>query len=77
MWKRSIKKMINKSEVQKRMKALRMNANLTQKDVAKIVGIKPENYQRYEYGKIEPRITKAVRIAEALHTTPQAIWGSG
>lgn len=68
--------MINKYEVQKRMKKLRADAKMTQKDVATSIGILPENYQAYEYGHIEPKVTKAIRIAEVLHTTPQAIWGN-
>lgn len=60
-----------------KIKELRIRLNKTQEDIALESGITKISYQRYERGELEPKFSKAVRIAEALHTTPQAIWGSG
>lgn len=68
---------MNTKKVNETIKKLRFEQNKTQEDIAFESGISKMSYQRYERGELEPKFTKAVRIAEALHTTPQAIWGSG
>lgn len=65
------------NKINNKIKELRIGLNKTQEDVALESGITKISYQRYERGELEPKFSKAVRIAEALHTTPQAIWGSG
>lgn len=65
------------NKINNKIKELRIRLNKTQEDVALESGITKISYQRYERGELEPKFSKAVRIAEALHTTPQAIWGSG
>lgn len=64
------------NKINNKIKGLRVGLNKTQEDVALESGITKISYQRYERGELEPKFSKAVRIAEALHTTPQAIWGS-
>lgn len=64
------------NKINNKIKELRVGLNKTQEDVALESGITKISYQRYERGELEPKFSKAVRIAEALHTTPQAIWGS-
>lgn len=65
------------NKINNKIKELRIGLNKTQEDIALESGITKISYQRYERGELEPKFSKAVRIAEALHTTPQAIWGSG
>lgn len=57
------------------MKSRREALGLTQKDMADKLHIKVRSYQRYESGEREPRLEMAVRIAEILNTTVEAIWG--
>ena len=40
--------------------------DLTQANLAKIVGITETHYQRLEYGKTEPKIQTAQKLAKAL-----------
>ena len=65
------------NKINNKIKELRIGLNKTQEDIALESGITKISYQRYERGELEPKFSKAVRIAEALHTTPQAIWASG
>lgn len=52
----------------------------TQTQVAKSVGISPQAYQRYEYGRNEPSVRTAIRIADALeiqdYSTFKALFGA-
>lgn len=68
---------MNGNKINNTIRELRKRLNKTQEDIALESGITKISYQRYERGELEPKFSKAVRIAEALHTTPQAIWGSG
>lgn len=68
---------MNGNKINNTIRELRKRLNKTQEDIALESGITKMSYQRYERGELEPKFSKAVRIAEALHTTPQAIWGSG
>ena len=68
---------MNHNGINNKMRELRKRLNKTQEDIALESGITKISYQRYERGELEPKFSKAVRIAEALHTTPQVIWGSG
>lgn len=68
---------MNGNKINNTIRKLRKRLNKTQEDIALESGITKMSYQRYERGELEPKFSKAVRIAEALHTTPQAIWGSG
>ncbi len=46
------------------LKALRINKYLTQKDVAKLVGVNQTTYGRYELGQIEPNIETIMKLAD-------------
>lgn len=54
---------------------LRQQANLSQKEIAEKVGISELAYQRYEYGTRVPEARTAIRIAQALGTTVEKLWG--
>lgn len=58
-----------------RLKEKREALNLTQKQVADMVGIPYQAYQRYETGKIIPNAVLAVRISRALKTTVEELYG--
>lgn len=57
-----------------KLKKLRQQANLTQKQLADVAGVTDTCYQRYEYGDTEPRVRTAIRIAKALNTTVEELW---
>lgn len=59
----------------------RQNTGLTQVEFAKKVGIAKRGYQRYEADATsneyrEPKVTTAIRIAKALGTTVEKLWGN-
>lgn len=49
-----------------KLKAAREKSGKTQAQVAKEVGISVAQYQNIEYGKSEPGVRTAIRIAEVL-----------
>ena len=51
-----------------------MKAEKTQAQMAKDAGISEVAYQLYEYGKREPGVKTAIRIADALGTTVEEIF---
>lgn len=57
-----------------RLKNARMKAEKTQAQMAKDAGISEVAYQLYEYGKREPGVKTALRIADALGTTVEEIF---
>ena len=48
---------------------LRTERGLTQADVAKAIDIRTLTYQRYEYGELEPRLSKLIALADFYHLT--------
>ena len=48
------------------LKRARKDAGLTQKQVAEIIGITVETYQRYEYAGRIPRADIAIAISDAI-----------
>lgn len=46
-----------------RLKELRKQSPYTQKQIAEILGMAPNAYQLYEYGKREPNISKLLQLA--------------
>lgn len=46
--------------------AARKQSDKTQAQIAKEIGFAEVAYQRYEYGKREPKVTTAIKIANAL-----------
>lgn len=52
----------------------RLSARKTQAQVASEVGIQEAVYQRYEYGVNEPAVATAIRIAQVLETSVEAVF---
>lgn len=48
----------------KRLRALREDSDIKQKDIAKILQIKPNTYNRYECGVNEPDISTLIKLAD-------------
>lgn len=59
------------------LQAARERSGKTQARVAREVGISEQMYQRYEYGKCEPCVRTANRIARAVNSTTEYLWGFG
>ena len=57
------------------IKVARKQSRKTQKQVANEIGIAENAYQQYEYGKIIPNVKTGNRIARALGTTSEKLWG--
>ena len=55
------------------MRNRRLELNLTQTDVAELVGIPQPHISSMERGVFAPTITTIARIAEALRCTPSAL----
>ena len=53
----------------------RRNSGKTQAQVAKEIGMIKTAYQRYEQGKVLPNVVTAIKIAKALNTTVEDLWG--
>ena len=58
------------------LRAAREASGKTQAQVAKEVGLSEQMYQRYEYNKCKPRVQTAIRIARALNTTVEKLFGA-
>ena len=57
------------------IKAAREQSGKTQPQVAKELQIGIRLYQRYEYGEVTPNAKVGNRIARALGTTSEKLWG--
>ena len=53
----------------------REKAGKTQAQVAKEALVSTRGYQKYELDGAMPNIGTAIRIAKALHTTVEQLWG--
>lgn len=49
-----------------RFKQVRLENKLTQRQVAGMLGITEQSYQRYEYGKVVPSALVLISLADAL-----------
>lgn len=58
-----------------KLKKRREELNLTQKQVAERCGIKESHYQGYENDRHAPIVSMAIKIAKALETTVESLWG--
>ena len=58
------------------IKAARRKLNQTQAEVSKKIGVATNAYQQYEYGNATPNAKLAIRIARALDTTVEELWGT-
>ena len=52
-----------------RLRTLRKQSPLTQKDIAAKIGVSPRTFQQYELGKIEPNIEKLILLSHIFHVT--------
>ena len=57
-----------------RIKELRARHDMTQEDLAKIVGVRRETIVFLEKGKYNPSLKLAHRVAKALHTTIEELF---
>lgn len=51
----------------------RKRANLSQTQLAKLVGVSQQTINRYEDGTRQPSITDGVKLADALNTTSKIL----
>lgn len=58
-----------------RLKERRKELGLTQKQVAERAGLSWQVYQRYELGVRTPIATTTIKVARALETTVEALYG--
>ncbi len=58
-----------------RLKQLRKERGLTQKEMAELLGLKLRAYQYYESGEHEPSLEKLVIIADTFHTSADYLTG--
>ena len=59
------------------LRAAREQSGKTQAQVARETGISEAQYQNIEYDKNEPRVRTANRIARAVNSTTEKLWGFG
>lgn len=52
-----------------RLRTLRKQSPLAQKDIAAKIGVSPRTFQQYESGKIEPNIEKLILLSQIFHVT--------
>ncbi len=58
-----------------KLKKRREQLALTQKQVAERIEVDYQAYQQYEYGKLIPNAKLACKIARALETTVEELYG--
>ncbi len=58
-----------------RIKTLRENNQLTQAALGKAIGVNKATVNRYETGVLDIKRTIAIKLAEALNTTPAYLMG--
>ncbi len=52
-----------------RLKQLRLSLNLTQKDMAELLGITTRGYRNYELGAREPELSTLIKLADRFHVS--------
>ena len=60
-----------------RIQSARKAKNLTQKQLAELIGVVTGTIQQYELNKRQPRIEQLQKIADALDTSIQQLLGLG
>ncbi len=58
------------------LRAAREKSGKTQAQVAKEAGIAERLYQSYEYEKNEPKVRTAIRIAKAVDSSVEELFGA-
>ena len=61
----------------KRLARARASANLTQRELADVVGITWSQISRYEASKAKPRLGVLLKLADALNVTAEELSGDG
>lgn len=61
--------------LKEKLKQARKNVGLTQKEVAEIMGISQQQYQKWESGERTPRTEPLEKLAEIFNTTTDALKG--
>lgn len=56
------------------LRILRLQKGLTQTDVAEMVGIQQESYNRWERGRMVPVPRNTQKLARALEVSPEDLW---
>ena len=59
----------------KRLKALRVERSIMQKDIANAIGVSVQAYSNYEVGKREPDLDTVIRLAEYFGVTADYLLG--
>lgn len=59
----------------KNLKEFRENKNLTQENIAEVLGMKSQQYYRYEKGKRDLPITCLIKLAEFYQTSTDELLG--
>ena len=57
-----------------KLRAAREESGKTQQQVAKISGITERSYQRIELGVQDPKVSNAIRIADALNSDVKTLF---
>lgn len=57
-----------------RLREARAEAGLTQVELAGLIGARQPHVARWESGAQVPRVDTALRLAQALNTTVEALW---
>lgn len=60
----------------KRLKTLRMQEGLSQRDLAVIIGIKQSSYEQYESKRALPQYDKLIKIAKYFDVTLEYLLGA-
>jgi transcriptional regulator with XRE-family HTH domain len=53
-------------EFHERLKELRKEKGFSQKELAELIGMALRNLQDIEYGKVDPRLSNVIKLADAL-----------
>lgn len=62
-------------KLNERIKELRKNNNLTQKQLAAILGITEVSEQRYEYGTVTPTVENLILLADYFNISVDYLLG--
>ena len=62
-------------EFNERLRELREDNDLTQKELAKLINVDQRSLSFYEIGKYEPNIKTIIKIAQTLNTTTDYLLG--
>ncbi len=58
-----------------RLRELRKQNMLSQREIADILGVKEKAYQHYEYGNVKPKVETLVKMAEIFEVSTDFLFG--